>query len=775
MTPDLKSGMKLLIWVLGISLLITYLSLQLRVVNDIKQFMPEAHQDPQLQALMSEIQNGPAATTLMLRLSGAETATLAKLSMQLSQSLSKQDELFRDIRNSNTSIDNNAVDILFPFRYLLSEKQDWSQSALKQDFEQRLVELRFGAGAMLGGFLTNDPQLTFIKYLNGLFSVSGPMVKHGVWFDKRQESALLLVHVRSESLDLDVMQRAVEDIRRSFTILVPTSSLQLEIAGPGIMAVETRATIEQVVTRLSVFMTVLLFLVFAIAYRNLRLLLLAGIPLLSAVVVALTVTQAIFHEVHGIVLAFGITLLGVCLDYPLHLFSHLREGEKPLFSLNRIWPTLFLSGISSVLAYLALFGSGFDGLSQLAVFAASGLIVALAVTRYLLPCWVSPDRVKPRLWSTGMSLSSAQKTGLAILLLCLPVLLIMQADIFWETSIDAISPVPESARASDRKLRHDLNLPEVSHVFIKTGNDLETVLQDSENLTKQLFELQEMGIITGIWSPSKILPSAQRQRQRQQSLPTRQKLSDNLKVALYGLPFKPSAFFSWIDDVVNSRELVPVDYDSIMSTPLADVLRQGLFKQGKLWISTLRVSGVQSNVELTNWLDLHPAVKESYVEVKAATEHLLIQYRRSIFERFLGVVALLVVIILFWSRSIIRTVWILLPVSIGILSGFAVPLLTGSAINVFHLLALLLVLGMGLDYSLFFNRKDGDELERKQRTHAITISALTTSVAFLVLAFSSVPVMEAMGQTVAAGVFMCFVSALLLSSPADKKHVGYIK
>ena len=775
MVPDVKSGVRLLVWVVGISLLIAYLSSQLRIVNDIRQFMPTAHQDPQLQALMSEIQNGPAATTLMLRLSGAETAALAKLSMQLSQSLSAQDELFRDVRNNNTSIDYDAVDTLFPYRYLLSEKQDWSPSALKQNFEQRLVELRFGAGAMLGKLLTNDPQLTFIKYLHGLFDVSGPLLKHGVWFDKRQESALLLVHVRSESLDLDIMQRAVESIHRAFEPLVLTSTVQLEIAGPGVMAVETRATIEQVVTRLSVFMTILLVLVFAIAYRNLRLLLLAGIPLLSAIVVALAVTQTIFHEVHGIVLAFGVTLLGVCLDYPLHLFSHLREGEQPSFSLNRIWRTLFLSAISSVIAYLALLGSGFDGLSQLAVFAASGLTVALAVTRYMLPYWVSPDRVKPRLWTVRVSFSSTQKTGLAILLLCLPVLLIMQSEVFWETSIDAVSPIPESARASDRDLRHDLNLPEVSHVFIKTGDDIEAVLQASENLSKQLFELQEMGVITGIWSPSKILPSAQQQRQRQQSLPTKQQLSDDLNVALHDLPFKSAAFSPWINSVVNSRDLLPLDYDSIMSTPLADVLRQGLFKHGGQWISTLRISGVQSDEELNRWLDMRPGVKESHVEIKRATEHLLIEYRHSTFNRFLGVVMLLAVIMLFWLRDIKRTIWILLPVSIGILSGFAVPLLSGTAINVFHLLALLLVLGMGLDYSLFFNRTNVDELERKQQTHAISISALTTSAAFSVLAFSSVPVMVAMGQTVATGVFMCFVSALILSSPADKNHVGYIK
>lgn len=768
MGVNMGSGTRLLIWIVVIGCFITYLSYQLRIVNDIGQFMPAAHQDTQLQALISEMQSGPAATTLMLRLSGAENEELAEFSIKLKQSLSAKNEVFQNVRNSNASIDSNTFNSLFPYRYLLSKEQDWSQSALKKNFEQRLVELRFGAGAMYSDFITSDPQLTFMKYLHGLFDVTGPAVKHGVWFDQKLESALLLVSVRSDSLDLDIMQRAEMDIRHAFTQLALISSAQLEIAGPGVMAVETRAMIEKVVTRLSVFMALLLVIVFVFAYRNLGLLLLAGVPLLSAIVFALVVTQVIFHEVHGIVLAFGITLLGVCLDYPLHLFSHLRIDERPSSSLNRIWPTLFLSGFSSMLAYLALLGSGFEGLSQLAVFAVCGLAAAIVVTRYILPYWVSPDQVRPRLWVVGLTLTSTQKTGVAILLLCFPVLLIIQAEVFWETSIDAISPIPAPARESDRKLRRDLNVPEVSHVFLQTSDSMEEALQASENINLQLIELQDLGIIRSIWSPSQILPSVQRQRQRQSALPTKEQLLNNVENALSELPFRLAAFRPWINSVAVSRNLVPLDYDAIQSTPLAVVLRQGLFRQGDLWISTIRISGVRSNVELENWLDSHPEIKESHVEIKRATEQLLIEYRISTFERFLGVAMLLAVIILILSRSVIRTLWILLPVSIGILTGFAMPLLMGTAINVFHLLALLLVLGMGLDYSLFFNRTGGDALERQQCEHATSISALTTTAAFLVLAFSSVPVMVSMGTTVAAGVLMCFISAWILSFPTSK-------
>jgi predicted exporter len=258
-------------------------------------------------------------------------------------------------------------------------------------------------------------------------------------------------------------------------------------------------------------------------------------------------------------------------------------------------------------------------------------------------------------------------------------------------------------------------------------------------------------------------------------LPTDRELSRNLEEALSELPYRQAAFKPWLEAVATSRTLTPLEYDDIASTPLANLLKQGLFQHDNIWISTIRVSDIRSQEEFNDWLDLHPKVKSSHIEIKQATEHLLTEYRISTFERFLGIFLLLSIIIVFWSRSISRALWILMPVTIGLLSGLAMPLLMGTVINVFHLLALLLVLGMGLDYSLFFNRAADNLFERQQHLHAISISALTTSTAFTILAFSPVPVMAAMGQTVASGVLICFVSALLLSSSTATDHQEYIK
>ena len=79
--------------------------------------------------------------------------------------------------------------------------------------------------------------------------------------------------------------------------------------------------------------------------------------------------------------------------------------------------------------------------------------------------------------------------------------------------------------------------------------------------------------------------------------------------------------------------------------------------------------------------------------------------------------------------------------------------LFGELLSVFHLVALLLVLGIGLDYALFFTRRefDGNTL------HSLSICCLSTVLVFGLLAGSNIPVIKAIGSTVALGVFACFI------------------
>jgi predicted exporter len=104
-----------------------------------------------------------------------------------------------------------------------------------------------------------------------------------------------------------------------------------------------------------------------------------------------------------------------------------------------------------------------------------------------------------------------------------------------------------------------------------------------------------------------------------------------------------------------------------------------------------------------------------------------------------------------------------LPVILAIAMTTALLYWSGVQLSLFHLVSLMLVLGIGLDYSLFFHRRETDMSERSRTLHALAVCALSTAMVFGILGSSEIPVLQAIGQTVALGVGLSFIATFALA------------
>jgi predicted exporter len=89
----------------------------------------------------------------------------------------------------------------------------------------------------------------------------------------------------------------------------------------------------------------------------------------------------------------------------------------------------------------------------------------------------------------------------------------------------------------------------------------------------------------------------------------------------------------------------------------------------------------------------------------------------------------------------------------------------GISLTLFHLISLILVAGLGLDYALFFEHAADDPAEQRRTLHAILVCSASTLLVFALLATSSLPVLRAIGLPVTIGVVSNFVLALLMTRP----------
>ena len=102
----------------------------------------------------------------------------------------------------------------------------------------------------------------------------------------------------------------------------------------------------------------------------------------------------------------------------------------------------------------------------------------------------------------------------------------------------------------------------------------------------------------------------------------------------------------------------------------------------------------------------------------------------------------------------------------------AALLLNGTTLTILHLVGLLLVVAIGTNYALFFDRgsQDADQNDRQQTQVSLMVANLTTVGSFGLLGLSDVPVLAAIGSTVAPGTFLALVFAAILTRERSNAH-----
>ena len=752
----------LLLWLAMLLAGLWLLQQRLQLDSDMHFFLPPAA-TPVQQLVLDELQQGAAARLLIVALQDGDRRQTAALSHQLSARLADEVAFVR-VLNRPVELPEEEQQRWFAYRYLLQDPAGaFAAAALHESLQQRLAELASPLAPLVRQTLAEDPSAHFRDWLQGWQTQGTASLQHGVWFDEAGH-ALLLVHTRASAMALDKQAANLALIRQHLAAL--SGQAVVHIGGTAAIAVASRDTIRGEARRLSLLASALAALVLLWAWRSPRLWLLAALPLFSAILAGLVTTLLLFGQVHGITLAFGITLLGVVLDYPLHLFSQLRHGQPPAQALTVIWPRLRLGVASTLIGYLAMLGSGFPGLVQLGVFAASGLLAAALVTRLVLPaalprCWRgnTPARyVLPGGPAWPHSLRYLLLLGIAVLAVSL---LLASPRPLWQQELAALSPIPQPLRQQEYELAQALGLAESGRLLVIRAESAEAVLRRSESLRETLHSWQQEGRLRSFEMAAQLLPSAQRQQAYRDALPGASKLRQQLAEAQHGLPFRDGAFEPFLQAVQQSRQLTPLRPEAVQGTLLEARLAPLLFERQGQWWGLVRLHGVPDGRPLAEWAALQ--ADSHYLDLPGEAGAMMAQLQAAVLG-WLGWGVALIILLLRWGLGSFRAAWqVMLPVGTALLSTLATLHLLGELLSIFHLVALLLVLGIGLDYSLFFSHP-GDPGLRRRTGQALQLCAISSLSVFVILSLSSLPVLQAIGLTVSVGIITSFLFAWLLSA-----------
>lgn len=560
-------------------------------------------------------------------------------------------------------------------------------------------------------------------------------------------------------------------------VLAAESSLHAAYPGVDVLrtgtvfyAAAARASAEREVDIIGVGSLVGMLLLLYLVFRSVRPLLLGLLSVGFGITAAVVATVLVYGELHLIALVFGASLIGEAIDYSIQYFAaHLGAGARwePVAGLRRIAPGLTVALGTSLLGYGALMFAPFPALAQIALFALVGLFSAWLTVFLLLPYLLQrPARRDPAeavaipqrflvWWQARISRKICIVLVLVVLAISVPGWLRLSGN----DDVHLLVTRPPDLLAQEEKFRELTGFGNGSQFFLVEGASEDEVLANEERLAERLAALQITGEVTGVQRVSAFVPSAARQLENR-ALWESGVFADaaRLKQLLSDAGLRDEVGERLIGDFAAAKGKI-LRVSEWLETPIAAPFRH-------LWFgptahgaaSVVQPQGVRDVAHLQAATSGLAGV--TLVDKAASVSRLFHDYRQWGWA-WLAAAATLVygVLCLRYGPRLAAVMLLPTALAMGLVQGVFGYL--GIALTLFNLMGLMLVLGVGVNYSIFL-REGG--VHAAATLAGVLLSAGTTLLSFGLLAFSSMPALSGFGLTLLLGIGIAVLFAPMVLS-----------
>lgn len=624
---------------------------------------------------------------------------------------------------------------------------------LRQLVASQLIQL---TNPLISEAIAQNPRLNLPNYLQEELKFLGELESENgipsITFEQKQY-LILRLKVSMNGYSLNDSQQLSQKLKKIFHETELQYSTELFYSGILFHTAESASQAKKEISTFGVFSILAVIFLILFVFKSIYPLITAlGIIAVSSFY-GFTAVLVFFNKVHLLTLVFAVTLIGVVIDYCFHYFTYASSATAQ--ANKSIQKPLILGFITTALGYFALIFSPLELLSQVALFMIFGLLGALLIVLMWLPYQVKlnnngPTRLSLVISSKCMAIYSklVTKKCASLILICSSIgILTLFNPLKFNDDIRLLNTSPQWLLNTEMKI-NQIFKREQSTKLIITADNIEQLLQRQEQLIKHITTTKD-GLT--IKSLSGLLPSSKNQKAHYDLL-TQADISGNFDLAL-----------AYVGLDIALGEFAPLTYEKFLNGPFSNL--------AQLFIAPLTDSptGTKNNKiqGYALWLDipfneLSPKNKQWI----ASTKHISIFdkaadvttslsiYRSGIFNLLCISILIVLAVLLLKYGLVSGAVASIIIICSSLVALIASQLILGH-LNIFNLLAMLLIIALAIDYIIFYQ-----EHGLKPETFlAISLSAISSTLVFGVLIFSKTPAVSSFGLTVMVGIVTIYILA----------------
>ena len=613
------------------------------------------------------------------------------------------------------------------------------------------------SGMVTTQMLRSDPfGLSFmaLKKFQRLQSGENFTVENGYLMHQNGKNLFVFLTPKAGANETSQNTQLVEDLGKTIQNLnseFKGENIKAEYFGATPVAVANAKRIKNDIILTLTISLILLFMLFIYFYRKPHIPLIIIVPALFGSLLGMAVLYFLKGTISAISIGIGSVLLGLTLDYSLHILSHYRSTGDIEKLFRSTVKSLLICAIFTAADFLVLLLLKSDVLKDLGVFAAVSVLGAAIFALLFIPQVYSPGNTVEAKQNTLIDKLADYDFSRNKFLLVFSVLLILISlftyqNVGFENDLNKLNYMPEDLQKAEDELDKLNNYSSKSIYIASYGTDFQEALEANSDLYNNLLTAENKDEILSFSSIGGILLSEKGQKQkierwnqfwteeRKENLQN-QLISDGKKYGFKENTFAP--FFIRLNEEYTTENLTENEI-------LNELFLSEFIKKDK-GLVTITSSLKAENKDTDKIIKEFSAGKNTLAIDRKNLSETFLSNLETDFNKLFFISSIVVFVILFlFFGSMGLTLITNLPIFAGWLVTLGMMGLFGLGFNAFNIIITTLIFGLGVDYSIFVTRGLIEKYtygidEMPAFRSGILMSALATILCFGGLVFAKHP------------------------------------